>query len=107
MENLVGIVSVPVITVIVYIVLAVYKKAVSGKADIWAALIPMWALFIGAILGVVAFYTTPNLVPAENVLAAMLIGIVSGLAATGANQVAKQLNSAADKKDDTDDGTNN
>ncbi len=101
MENLVGVVSVPVITTIVYIFLAVYKKAVGGKAGIWSALIPLWGLLLGAILGVIAFYTTPNLVPAENVISALLIGMVSGGAATCVNQVGKQLNKATeDKKDD-------
>lgn len=86
-----------------YIVLAVYKKAVAGKSSMWASLIPVWAILLGAVLGIVAFYATPTLVPADNVLAALLIGMVSGGMATSINQVAKQLNNAAnDNKSDAD-----
>ena len=45
---------------------------------------------LGGILGVVGMYTVPNF-PAEDLLNAIAIGIVSGLAATGADQIYKQL----------------
>ena len=44
----------------------------------------------GGILGVVGMYGMPDF-PAHDYLTAIAVGIVSGLAATGVNQVAKQL----------------
>lgn len=45
---------------------------------------------LGGILGVVGLYVIPNF-PASNILDAIAVGIVSGLASTGANQVVKQI----------------
>ena len=52
--------------------------------------IPVLCGVMGGILGVVASYVMPNY-PADNILDAIAIGIVSGLAATGAHQIGKQL----------------
>lgn len=52
--------------------------------------IPVICGFVGAILGVIGMYTMPDF-PAKDILNAIRIGIISGLAATGANQVKKQL----------------
>ena len=93
------VVSIPVIVSIVYLVMAIYKKLVSDKATIWTSLIPMWAAILGAALGVLAFYVVPEIVPAENVLVAIFVGMSSGLAATGTNQVFKQI---ADTSKDSD-----
>ena len=45
---------------------------------------------LGGILGVVGLYVIPEF-PANNILDAIAVGIVSGLASTGANQVVKQI----------------
>ena len=52
--------------------------------------IPVICGFVGAILGVAGMYTMPDF-PAKDVINALAVGIVSGLASTGANQVKKQL----------------
>ena len=44
----------------------------------------------GGILGIVAMNVIPDF-PASDWMTALAVGIVSGLAATGANQVVKQL----------------
>ena len=81
-----GIGSVVAITVITYLI------GMGCKA--WEKLhnkfIPVICGFVGAILGVVGMYTMPDF-PAKDILNAIAIGIVSGLASTGANQVKKQL----------------
>ena len=46
----------------------------------------------GAVLGVVGMFLMPDF-PATDYITAAAVGIVSGLAATGANQVIKQLGS--------------
>ena len=45
---------------------------------------------LGGVLGVVGMYVVPGY-PAGDVLTAVAVGIVSGLAATGAHQIVKQL----------------
>ena len=81
-----GITSVVAITVITYLI------GMGCKA--WEKLdnkfIPVICGFVGAILGVVGMYTMPDF-PAKDVINALAVGIVSGLASTGANQVKKQL----------------
>ena len=81
-----GIGAVVAITVITYLI-GMWCKA-------WEKLdnkfIPVICGFVGAILGVVGMYTMPDF-PAKDILNAVAIGIVSGLASTGANQVGKQL----------------
>ena len=49
---------------------------------------------IGAALGVAGMYTMPDF-PVHDVINALAVGAVSGLAATGANQMIKQLGGKA------------
>lgn len=91
MENAVEVVAVPVIAAIVYGVMAVYRQLVAGKAAVWTSLIPVWAGILGTAIGVIAFYLVPEAMPADNVLTAILLGLASGLSATGADQVYKQI----------------
>ena len=57
--------------------------------------IPVLMGVCGGILGGVAFAFAPGVVPASDMLTAIAIGIVSGLSATGANQIAKQAGTEA------------
>lgn len=52
--------------------------------------IPVIVGVAGGILGVVGFYIMPGF-PASDILNAIAVGIVSGLASTGVNQTYKQL----------------
>lgn len=52
--------------------------------------IPVVCGVCGAILGVVGMYTMAEF-PAVDILSAIAVGITSGLAATGADQIFKQL----------------
>lgn len=80
-----GIASVAGITVICYLAaMAVKATEVNNK---W---LPVICGVIGAVLGVVGMYYMPGY-PATDIITAIAIGIVSGLAATGADQVYKQL----------------
>ena len=49
--------------------------------------------------GVVAFYAVPQIIPAENVFVAIIIGGASGLTATGTNQAIKQLTKGKDESE--------
>ena len=81
-----GIANVVAITVLAYIVGLIVKATnVDNK---W---IPVICGVAGIVLGVVALYIGVPDFPAVDYLTAAAVGGASGLAATGLNQVAKQL----------------
>ena len=94
MESALEIISVPVIAGIVYFVMAVYKTLVKNAPAIWTSLIPVWAAVLGIALGLVAYFLVPEVMPAENALVAVLVGLASGLGAVGIHQVGKQISDA-------------
>lgn len=83
--ELMGITSVAAITVICYLLAAALKATPLNNK--W---LPSICGILGAVLGAVALYVMPDY-PADDIITAIAIGIVSGLAATGANQIGKQL----------------
>lgn len=44
------------------------------------------------VAGIICFYFIPSIIPATNVIVAIIIGGASGLTATGTNQIFKQIN---------------
>lgn len=82
----VGIASVAAITVICYLVGLIVKA--SGLNDKY---IPICCGVAGAVLGLAGLYLGLPDFPAADPVTAVAVGIVSGLAATGINQMAKQL----------------
>lgn len=83
-------IAIPAIAVIVYLLAEIFKVFANGREK-WLKLIPVLCGTLGAILGAVAWRFCPGYISAENVFTAIATGIVSGLAATGANQIGKQL----------------
>lgn len=83
--EILGIVAIPVITIICFLVAEATK--LTSLDNKW---LPVICGVSGGILGVVAMYVMPEF-PAVDILTAIAIGIVSGLGATGAHQVYKQL----------------
>ena len=81
-------VAFPAIVVICYLVGFTCKKFNNATLD---KFIPSICGVLGAIIGVVMFLTIPNFIPADNWAVAIAVGIVSGLSATGINQIYKQL----------------
>ena len=86
--NELGFIAFPAIVAVVYLVGATLNAINNAILD---KFIPVICGFVGGVLGVVVFMTIPNYIPAENWLMALAIGIVSGFAATGINQVYKQF----------------
>ena len=80
-----GITGVAAITIICFLVGQVVKA--TGLDNKW---IPIICGVCGAVLGIVGMYIMPDF-PSTDYLTSAAVGIVSGLAATGANQVYKQL----------------
>lgn len=106
--NDLGFIAFPAIVVICYLAGATLKAINNEVLD---KFIPVICGFIGGALGVIVFLTIPGYIPAQNWLMALAIGIVSGFAATGVNQVYKQFSEAVepgvlipinDEKTDTD-----
>lgn len=69
--------------------------AVKAVPNIKDELIPVIVGACGGALGVAGLYLIPEF-PAKDILNAIAIGIASGLASTGANQIYKQLTKAED-----------
>lgn len=86
MENIFGLTTCVAIVVIAYLI-GIAVKNIEAIDDKW---IPVICGVVGAPLGVLALRIVPDF-PATDYLTAIAVGIVSGLAATGINQVFKQL----------------
>ena len=84
--DILGIIAVPAITIICYLV-GIGVKASPLKEKF----IPIIVGIVGAIFGLVSFLTKMPNFPADNFITALAVGIVSGLASTGINQIYKQL----------------
>lgn len=81
------IITVPAIVAVCFLVGEIAKKISKESIN---RFVPEICGVSGAILGVLAFYTIPAFIPAENWLTALAVGIVSGFAATGIHQIYKQ-----------------
>lgn len=88
------IISVPIIVTAVYWIMNLYKYIANAKEK-YIRLIPVIAAATGAVLGLISYFISPEIIPADNFIMALLIGGASGLAATGTNQILKQLNKEA------------
>ncbi len=80
-----GIAGVAAITIIAYVMgLLVKASPLNNK---W---IPVICAVFGGVLGIVGLHVMPDF-PANDVISAAAVGIVSGLAATGLDQTVKQV----------------
>lgn len=80
-----GIAGVAAITVICFLAGKIIKATKLDNK--W---LPCIVGMVGAALGLVGLWVMPDF-PAQEPLTALAVGIVSGLASTGAHQIAKQL----------------
>ena len=80
-----GIASVAAISIVCYLFGLAIKA--SGLDNKW---IPIICGVVGMALGIIGMFVMPEF-PATDYITAAAVGIVSGLAATGINQVVKQL----------------
>ena len=85
-----GIVSVAAISVICWLIGQIVKA--SGLGNRW---IPCIVGVAGGLLGIVGLRLMPDY-PAQELITAVAVGIVSGMAATGADQIGKQLGGGVD-----------
>ena len=80
-----GFTAFPAIAVICYLIAQIVKSTPLDNKYL-----PIIAGSAGGILGIIGMYIIPEF-PASDIYSALAVGIVSGLAATGANQIYKQL----------------
>lgn len=80
-----GITAVAGITAICYLI-----GMIASESPLNNRFIPSLCGIFGALLGLAAMYVMPHF-PAEDHITAAAVGIVSGLAATGADQCIRQL----------------
>jgi hypothetical protein len=83
--EMLGIAGVAAITVICFLAAECVKA--TNLDNKW---LPVLCGLLGGILGVVGMNVMPEF-PAHDILTAIAVGIVSGLGATGAHQIYKQL----------------
>lgn len=86
-----GITTVVCITAICYLVGMIVKATPWNNNQI----IPIACGFVGGVLGIVGMFIIPDF-PASDYLNAAAVGIASGLAATGIDQIGKQLLKGSD-----------
>ena len=85
-------------TTVIAIVVICYLIGLAAKTTpaVKDNYIPVIVGAFGGILGVLGMYVIPDF-PAQDILNAIAVGIVSGLSSTGINQVYKQLKNGTDK----------
>ncbi|MEG1520756.1 MAG: hypothetical protein RR458_07175 [Clostridia bacterium] len=98
MEEILNIAVVPTIVGVVYFLITVYKTNIAKGRETFLTWIPVIAGGLGIVIGVLAFFFAPTIIPADNIIVAILIGGASGLAATGTNQILKQYNKNIETK---------
>lgn len=84
------IVHVPIIVICTYLVGEIYKLIFKNN-DAAYKFIPILTTVVGGLLGLLIYFTAPELISCSNAYEALLIGFVSGAGSTGANQIIKQL----------------
>ena len=82
--------SIPVIAALCYGLIEVCKRLFGKDSKIKNAY-PLIAALTGTFLGVLTFLVEPELMMADSVLGAALAGMVSGLSATGGNQIVQRM----------------
>ena len=78
----------PAIVGVIYLIGALLKAINNETLD---KFIPVICGFCGGILAIIVYKTIPGYLPADNWLIALYIGIGSGLASVGVNQIYKQF----------------
>ena len=84
--DILGITGVAAIAVICYLI-GMGLKAWDAFDD---RKIPVLMGVCGAVLGIIAFCYAPAIIPADDIITAIAIGVVSGFTATAINQAYKQ-----------------
>ena len=80
----------PVITVICYLLIEGVKMCICKERKMMKIL-PVLSAMIGAVLGIIVYVFVPEMVMGASFANSILAGIISGLCATGSNQLIKHV----------------
>ena len=92
-----SVVTIPVVVALVYAVVEFFKNFIFENTKKFSKCIPIIATALGGAFTLIAFFVSPEVVPAATWYSALLMGCASGLSAVGVNQIKKQ---AAKKEGD-------
>lgn len=96
------------IAIVLYAMSEILKRTVFKSNADMKAVIPYICAVVGACAAAIIFVINPSIISANNILDAVVMGALSGLLATGANQIYKQfLNLLTIAKSTSDDINNN
>ncbi len=96
--------SIPIITILCYLIGEVIKLLILRKKKRYKY-IPILVGSIGGALGLMIYYVSPEtLLGTTNPFMAIAVGIVSGLASTGGNEIIKQIIKNINKKEKNENG---
>ena len=91
--------SIPVITILCYLIGEFFKVVILRKKKRYKY-IPTIVGGIGGMLGLIIYYVSPDLLfNVTSPFLAVAIGIMSGLASTGGNELIKQIIKKREKED--------
>jgi hypothetical protein len=86
-----SIATVPAIVTIIYGIIEFLKHFAFDGDEKFKKHIPVLSAIIGGAIGIICFFTCPEIIPVANWFGALLAGCASGLSAVGVNQIAKQI----------------
>jgi multidrug transporter EmrE-like cation transporter len=86
-----SIATIPAVCAVVYAVIEFIKYLFGAKVESFKKYIPIVSCIVGAIIALVVFFVSPELVPVATWYSALLVGGASGLSAVGVNQIKKQI----------------
>ena len=84
--------TVPIIVVACYLIVQAIKATPLNSK--WY---PVVSGSVGAIVALILYFAVPDFIGISSWASALIVGVASGLAATGSNQVFKQLYKAAEE----------
>lgn len=80
--------SIPVVIIAVWFLMEIYKKHIA-KTEKALSLIPELSALLGVAFTVGLYYLAPKWVASEDLITAIIVGLTSGLSATGSHEVVK------------------
>lgn len=92
-----SVVTIPIIVTLVYAVVEFFKNFIFENNEKFSKCIPIVATVLGGAFTLIAFFVSPDVVPAATWYSALLIGCASGLSAVGVNQIKKQASKKEEK----------
>ena len=82
--------SIPAISALSFGIVEIIKKTYDTEGRL-KKLYPIISAFIGVLVGISAFLAQPDLIIGDSLLSSVLVGMASGLSATGGNEIFRRI----------------